>query len=221
MYSIEYKSILHIMAAIDRIYLTHSWQYDEFRKWCEEQPLLTDKHGKNESISNYLYRYDAGTWHNERPVFSAPYYVDAYVIRNCPFDYVQKELMINYGDSYEKIKEGKLYTSPKTDKVYTEGRHFKCVKHPVRYYNRPFECKRWFVDIELPSGSGFMWYNGESDTWDFHDEYVIGGWKSSCAFVSTIKSLKRKIIKWKLPVGTKIIVTGRYVADEYQFIIKK
>ena len=66
-----------------------------------------------------------------------------------------------------------------------------------------------------------MWYNGESDTWDFHDEYVIGGWVSSCAFVSTIKSLKRKIIKWKLPVGTKIIVTGRYVADEYQFIIKK
>lgn len=204
------------MAAIDKIYVTHSWQYDEFKEWCKKQPLFTDKYGKKESILNYLFKYNAGEWHNERPIFMAPYFIDAYVIRNCPYDYIQKELKINYGDDYEKIKDGELYIKPTTNKDYVRGNHFKCTKHPSHYYNRPLDSKYWWVDVFPPNLLGF-WYHKDTDSWDSFDEYVISDWTSSCAYVKTIKALKRKIRKWKLPVGTKVRVTGRYMADTYEF----
>ena len=35
----------------------------------------------------------------------------------------------------------------------------------------------------------------------------------------TIKAIKRSILKWKLPVGTIVKCTGRYVGDIYEFEI--
>ena len=76
-------------------------------------------------------------------------------------------------------------------------------------------------DIILPDGMGFMSYHAEHNSWDFDDEYVIADWSSSTAFIGTIKALKRLMIKWKLPVGTIVRATGRYVSDTYEFVIKK
>jgi len=38
---------------------------------------------------------------------------------------------------------------------------------------------------------------------------------------STMKSITRRIQKWKLPVGSKVILSGRYVGEEYVFLIRK
>ena len=255
------------MAAIDKIYVDSYDEYIMFRDWCNEQAPLTDKYGKTVRLSDYVYKYNESFYKNGAPVFMGPYYLDAYLIRNCPFDFIQRELMLNYGhwsqekideayeivtnrteenkefytwlteddfkvvngvitmpnlekSAYEKIKDGELYTSPKVE--YKIGRHFKCIKKPVRYFNRPLEQKRWMVQIELPyEFSDYMWYNEDTDTWDLSAEFVKGSWKSNTAFSGTIKALGRKILKWNFPIGTKIKVTGRYVEDTYEFTVKK
>lgn len=257
------------MAAIDKIYVNNWEEYIQFKEWCEQQPPLLDKYGKSVRISDYLIT----GWNKEdwkcHPIFSAPYYVDAYVIRNCPFDFIQEELMINYGhwsqeriksfyadvknwnseevkcpywaklddfitledgtmtikgleeSDYSKIKKGELYNSPFTSYKYEVGKHFKCIKHPSHMYNTPFNCKYYWVDIILPDNiESYMWYHKETNSWDFSDEFVSSGGCSNMAFCNTIRALKRLIIKWKLPVGTKVRATGRYVADTYEFIVK-
>ena len=255
------------MAAIDRIYVDTYEEYIQFKEWCEQQPSLLDKYGKSVKISDYLIT----GWNKEdweyHPIFSAPYYVDAYVIRNCPFDFIQRELMINYGfwsqeriksfyedvknwnkkekcpywakledfiiledgtmtikgleeSDYSKIKRGYLYSSPLTDYTYIGGKHFKCIKHPTYMYNTPYKCKRWFINIITPEGFPDMWYHKEHNSWDFVDEFVDSDWTSNTAHCKTIRALKRLMIKWKLPIGTKVRATGRYTNDDYEFIIK-
>lgn len=255
------------MAAIDRIYVDTWEEYIQFKEWCEQQPSLLDKYGKSVKISDYLIT----GWNKEdweyHPIFSAPYYVDAYVIRNCPFDFIQRELMINYGfwsqeriksfyedvknwnseeecpywakledfiiledgtmtikgleeSDYSKIKRGYLYSSPLTDYTYIGGKHFKCIKHPTYMYNTPYKCKMWFINIITPEGLPDMWYHKGHNSWDFVDEFVDSDWTSNTAHCKTIRALKRLMIKWKLPIGTKVRATGRYTNDDYEFIIK-
>ena len=254
------------MAAIDKIYVENYKQYVEFRNWCEKQPPLIDKYGVIVPLTTYVYKHSIG-W-NGGVVFCGPYYADAYLIKNCPFDFIQKELMINYGhwsqekindayecvtnrteknkdfytwlkeddfkivngvitmpnlekSDYELIKEGKLYDTPYTNEKYVVGKHFKCTKHPIRYFNKPLATKSWFIDVDVPDGMKYMWYHSNHNSWDFSDEFVKCKWSSSNTFCGTIKSLKRLIIKWKLPIGTKITATGRYLSDTYEFIVKK
>lgn len=258
-------SLKDYMAAIDKIYLNNWEEYSQFKEWCKEQPPLEDKYGIKIPLTEFIFSYSKENWKNGRPVCNCPYYVDAYIIRNCPFDFVQKELMLNYGhwsqekideayecvtnrteknkdfytwlseddfkivdgvvimpnlekSDYQKIKDGELYATPYTNREYVIGKHFKCVKHPIYYFNTPFKTKRWFIDVILPT-NGFMWYHENHNSWDFSDEFVVSDWASSTAFCKTIKALKRQIIKWKLPVGTQVRATGKYISDTYEFII--
>ncbi len=254
------------MAAIDRIYVGNREQYEMFRTWCEEQPPLKDKYGREVHLSSYLWKQDENF--NGGPVFSAPYYVDAYVIKNCPLEFIQKELMTNYGhwsqdkideayytvtnrnesnklfytwltkedfkvvdgvitmpnlekSAYQRIKDGELYNSPSVIREY--GKHFKCIKHPIHMFNRPFKIKSYFVSVQAyDRDNGFMWYHADTDTWDYSCEFVDAKWStSSSANVKTIKALKRKMLKWKLPIGAHVSARGRYTFDDYEFVIKK
>ena len=108
------------MAAIDKIYVNTWEQYIAFKTWCEKQPKLLDKYGNSTSLIRYVYKYSSKDNFNGNPVFQGPYYADAYLIRNCPFDFIQKELMINYGHWYqEKINEAYKYVSEKNNTFYT------------------------------------------------------------------------------------------------------
>ena len=120
------------MAAIDKIYLNNWEQYILFKEWCEKQPPLKDKYGVSGKLSDYLFQYTE-PFEKECPVFNAPCYLDAYVIRNCPFDFIQEELMLNYGywsqerikDYYDKVKnwsgEGKCpYWAKLEDFIFNE-----------------------------------------------------------------------------------------------------
>ena len=92
------------MAAIDKIYVKNREQYLQFKEWCKKQPPFTDKYGKTARLIDYVYKHDEN-W-DGGVAFMAPYYLDAYLIKNCPFDFIQKELMLNYGHwSQEKIND--------------------------------------------------------------------------------------------------------------------
>jgi hypothetical protein len=256
------------MAAIDKIYVNSYKDYLEFKDWCEKQPPLYDKYDKEARLIDYVYKYNEPFNDICVPIFRGPYYADAYLIRNCPFDYIQKELMVNYGhwsqerikefyesvknwngdgecpywakledfitlddgtmiikghnekSDYERIKDGELYTSPRKED-YEYGKHFRCIKHPKVHFNRPFDCKWWSVSVDVPCGYEYVWYHSNHNSWDFSSEFVIADWSSSDAFVKTIKALKRLMIKWKLPIGSKVRAIGKYRFDEYEFIITK
>ena len=75
------------------------------------------------------------------------------------------------------------------------------------------------MSVDPPEGT--LWYHSKTDTWDFSDEFVKCEWSSSTAFIRTIKSLERKILKWKLPVGTIVQVLGRYIDERYLFEVTK
>lgn len=275
------------MAAIDKIYLNSYKEYKEFQEWLLKQPKLKDKYGTEISIYAYFFNWwdDPKYWKKDEshPAFSAPYYVDAYIIRNCPLKYVQKDLMLNYGhwsqerikeyyenvknwsgegecpywakledfitledgtmtikdlekSDYERIKDGELYTSPTREGTYEVGRHFKVIQKPYPNkcnYPTPYRFERdnvkrqpsWDVSIKLPdSFEEYMWWHDSSKigTWDFSSEFVENcRWSSSSTYCPSLKSLKRRILKWKLPVGTIVTLQGRYVGEEYKIIVKK
>ncbi len=254
------------MAAIDKIYVDSFEKYKLFKDWCLTQPKIKDKYGKETSLIKYVFNYTEWKDGAVLPVCNNPYYIDAYLIRNCPFDFIQEELMLSYGKwsqdniekaydvvmkrggekcergiyhwlskedfsivdgkitlnqgdtDYDLIKAGKLYSTPYTNKKYKVGKSFKIIKYPQQHYNRPFKLKRWFVDINTPEELGYMWYHSNTNTWDFSEEFVLSNWTSSCCSkYKTIKAIKRAILKWKLPVGTIVKCTGRYVGDIYEF----
>ena len=259
------------MAAIDKIYVDTYDKYLQFKEWCEKQPTLKDKYGVESSLMDYLYKYKE-PFERSHPIFKGPYYLDAYIIRNCPLDFIQEELMLNYGhksqktieemykivmdrggvegeagkdyyywltkndfivegnhiyypqndfSSYSEIKKGLLYSTSVYEGEYVVGKHCRCIKHPIRFYNRPYKTKSWFIDVDTPDNLPYMWYHSNHNSWDFMGEFVICDWSSSTAFCKTIKALKRLIRKWKLPVGTIVRATGRYQQDDYAFLVTK
>ena len=256
------------MAAIDKIYVDSFEKYNIFKEWCKSQPKIKDKYGEETSLINYVFSYAEWEDGGILPVCNNPYYIDAYLIRNCPFDFIQKELMLNYGKwdqdmideayeevmkrggektesgvfhwlskddfsvadgkicfnqgetDYDLIKEGKLYSTPFASIKYEIGKKFKLIQHPQRHYNRPFKFKRWFINVDIPEELGYLWYHSKTNTWDFLEEFIANSGSSSCCTkYKTIKAIKRAILKWKLPVGTIVTCTGRYVEDTYKFKI--
>lgn len=127
--------------------------------------------------------------------------------------------------SYEKIKDNELYTLPYREDI-EYGKHFKMISSPNGKknsipYNRPFKGV-WHIDIRNTNDSyDYLVHNEDTDTWDFVDEFVISDWVSSTAYVKTIKALKRKIRKWKLPIGAKVIATGYFIGEKYEFVVTK
>lgn len=85
------------MAAIDKIYVDSFEKYKLFKDWCMTQPKLKDKYGKETSLIDYVFKYTEWKDGAVLPICNNPYYIDAYLIRNCPFDFIQKELMSSYG----------------------------------------------------------------------------------------------------------------------------
>ena len=217
------------MAVIDKIYIDKFEDYLLFKEWCKKQPKIKDKYGYECSISDYIFKYNSFVKGKTYPILNAPYYIDAYLIRNCPFDFIQNELKFNYGyktqkyiSDYELIKNGKLYATPYSQKNYIVGKHIKSIKHPSILYNTPFDNKFWWVDLDVPEELGYMWYNSNYNSWDFFDEFVINNLHSSvCVKYKTICAIKRAIRKWKLPIGTKVRCTGRYINETYIFEVIK
>lgn len=85
------------MAAIDKIYVDKFEDYLLFKEWCKKQQRIKDKYGDECSISDYLYQWESFENGESYPIFNAPYYIDAYLIKNCPFEFIQDQLKFNYG----------------------------------------------------------------------------------------------------------------------------
>lgn len=156
------------MAAIDKIYVDSFEKYKLFKDWCMSQPKIKDKYGKETSLINYIFSYTEWKDGAVLPICNNPHYIDAYLIKNCPFDFIQKELMLSYGkwtqsminDAYEEVMKrggeksasGKFHWLSKYDFEVHDGvisinqgaTDYDLIKEG-KLYNNPFTNKKYEV----------------------------------------------------------------------------
>lgn len=198
------------MAAIDKIYVKNNEQYKLFIDWVKAQPPLKDKYGRDCSLSQHLYEFEDVDIPDGHycPVYNGHWYEDAYIIRNCPFDFIQNRLKEMYGeDDYNDIKNNKVCTSPSENNDYEIGHHFKLLKKERgNWRTTP---RKYDVKVRLDEYERMCYCNG-NDTWNFWVDYIHYDEDDygDCRFKS-IKAIMRKIPKWNLPVGSIVKVDGR------------
>ena len=143
------------MAALDKIYVETYEQADQFRNWCKVH-TISDKYGVVKPLTYWVFKeIDKWDWSSgSHPIFMAPRPVDYYVIRNCPFDFVQKEMKVNYSREYDDIRNAERYFTDNIGTInfdtyqylpdYEPGKHFsiKRVKGILHCNGQPVNCNR-------------------------------------------------------------------------------
>ncbi|MCH5167949.1 MAG: hypothetical protein J1F35_08735 [Erysipelotrichales bacterium] len=222
------------MAAIDKTYVNNWEDWKEITDWMKSFERVL----QNGSIligENFLYYPDATkeeieSWLKEQkeiPVMNTSWSMDYFFIRECPIEAVQNRMKSVYSkESYEEIKNG----TSEYDKFVRPvgGKHLKLIKKPKYYkpskflWNGKIRKDRFVVDIELPNGD-YSWYYDEIDYWSMPYELIAGGFMSSAdVYCKTHKALIRKILKWNLPIGTKVKASHfRFQGGYCEYVIKK
>lgn len=199
------------MAGIDKTYL----RYDEYlvlKQWCENTKLTYDN-GVEGSPTDFLYLYNE-PYEEEAPVWNTPTCFDRWLYHNCPLSFIQKRLREQYNNPEEEFNEP--LPNPEL------GSHYIILSKPK--YNWRYD-KTWWLDIRSFASDGAFWnYGLDSHTW--YPSYKLIPPRediSSAAHVKNLtkRKLNRLIKKWKLPIGTIIRISNRWVGSEYKIKIIK
>ena len=182
------------MAAIDKIYVNTYDEYQQFVDWCRKQPKLKDKYGEEVSISLYLILWDKWDGEKSRPIFIAPYYVGAYIIRNCPYDFIQDSLKLNYGYiTQEYIDEAYKYVMERNGELGKPGDYFHWL------CAQDFEVINGVVTMPNKEASPYeLIKSGHSFTKPYDDTYIPGK-HFRCTIKPEIK-FNTAIGKWMINV---------------------
>lgn len=224
------------MAGIDKTWVTRE-QYDAVIEWSKDKTFDIINR-KNINVSDYICEHDDESWdyvaehHPNDPtlvLWNTPTYFDIYLLRNCPLDFIQKRLREQYSEDFitNALNGTSHYDTFKRNGLGKNAR-FSVVKRPMfnirscydRNGNR-IRSKRswWMVDIYGPEDE-FLSYDEYTDMFYFDEENA--DWTSSCAHIPnfSIKKIGRKIRKWNLPKGCKLVIKGYYVGQVYEIIVK-
>lgn len=178
------------MAGIDKTWVTGE-QYKLVRRWAYEYGEFTIPYiNYREKVSNYINEYDEIP--EKAMLWNTPGYFDVFLRHNCPFDFIQKRLKEQYGDSYDSLSYGKAFTKNNKPVVQIE-------------WNDRIKSRRAIISINL--------YN-KDDSWIFYNtkpEYFT----DPCTYLpfdetekyygqSNIKKVAEDISKFDLPIGSKI-----------------
>ena len=197
------KKKYNTMAAIDKIYVNRFEDYLLFKEWCKEQPKIKDKYGNECSILEYLYQWESFKDDKGYPILNAPYYIDAYIIRNCPFDFIQNELKLNYGyKSQEWIDEAYNAVMNRNDEnkdfyTWLKPDDFKIVDGVVTMPNEPIS------DYELIK-EGKLYATPYTQK-----KYAVG---------KHVKCIKHPPIKYNTPFGYKFWFVEINLPDELGYV---
>jgi hypothetical protein len=199
------------MAAIDKIYLDSYEEYITFKNWCEDKYVKLLYGDEVLYLKDYFYEWTEEAFIRSLPIACFRTAIDIYLIRNCPFDFIQEELKFQYCSSYDEIKN-------KTSEFDTYQRNgkgkdikFKIIKKPDFH----LKSRNWF--IEIYDEECFWTYNDYSNTFSPIVEQPTD-WTSSSYFIKgTISKGKiyRLLKRWNLPAGLTVKITGRYVGQIY------
>lgn len=241
------------MAAIDKTYI-YDWEtFKEIRDWAKNKsfvlkngekinlidyfyyPNLTEKEF-NEYKTEYEKEYSGCIF--EIVLWNTPIYVDIWLIRNCPFEFIQDRLKEQYGGGWSKT----AFTDHNDEDMYTQIKEHRSIydtyqrnglgkKAKIKFYNlfgsfiRDKKCF-WSIEVNPPWLKGkpinfnsSSWYNETDDMWYWNEEAMP--WTCSCCHkkgTMTKKNIVNLIKKWNLPKGTIVqfsVQIGRYLYHEF------
>ena len=217
------KSILPLffMAAIDKTYIKTFEDYKSVIEWCKQIGEVTDDYGNVFSPYEYIYGPEVTKelWNKEVEqaltykeayeaiLWNTPVFMDVWLIRYCPLDIIQNRLKEQYGDSYEVIKN----RVSEYDTIDTsQSTKVKLISKKGKLERNKYHC--YYVSIK-----NFI-YNEKTDKWQsFYDLRIVKTW-GCCYFPATcsLKSIYKKILRWKLPIGTIVEVSSNNLTLIYK-----
>lgn len=193
---------------------------------------------------NYLYvnedEIDDIDWEEEYPLWNSPCYMDKWLWENCKdFPNVIDDLKWKYCIKDEMTEEeiANQFVNIRSD--YKIGTKFKILKKCPNFLARNKKDIWWWVTVDVPSHSSgttanytkrsFLSSNGYEGWWhnETYDTFVPHGlpFSSNTGYVYARylheKKLLKIIRKYKLPVGSIITFSGRYVGQEYVVRVKE
>lgn len=253
------------MAYIDKTYFSTYEQWKQVRDWCDDKIVEFNK-TQIYHVKNYLYYTDltevefnsykeefikshCKNYNTTREealnnfsmvLWNTPVWLDIWLIRNCPINFIQDRLKCQYGDEYAQIKN-------KTSRYDTYKRnglgknfHYKIICKPnwkPRYnfhcinrfdndnYYKEKQTPWWFIAIEdTKIKNSISWFaNTKYNYWTNSEEGL--------PFDSNMMNIKRKnlnihaiirmIKKWNLPAGSQVKVLNNYFNYGWIINIKK
>jgi len=154
------------------------------------------------------------------PIMNTPIWLDIYLIQNCKSEFVIERMKRVYGKYFEKYK--KLKDLTKVPDGYAKNRKIviknsdNC-KFPFKkkMFRKPIGGKMsWWVQCDDISWG----YNDETKTWANGKTYYPTNTNTS--LIGSYKGVVRHLRKQYLPKGIEFTISGRYVGEEYQILIK-
>ena len=204
-------------------------------KWYLDEGLMTQ-----EEYDNFIpFDHVSGI-----PIWNTPRHFDVWLIRNCPFEFIQDRLKEQYGGGWSK----ETFTNPDEDNMYLQiknktscydtyqrnglGKNIHINKNLFPVFRSKLTCcVSTYIEIELPDES--VWYNDEYDCWPSRNDLRNQSNGSSSSFSTKghmkPKTIFRKLQKWDLPEGSKVHVEyfykytpkGPTFYEEFDLVIRK
>lgn len=203
-------------------------------KWYLDEGLMTQ-----EEYDNFIpFDHVSGI-----PIWNTPRSFDVWLIRNCPFEFIQNRLKEQYGGGWSK----ETFTNPDEDNMYLQiknrvscydtykrkglGKNIRINKKLFPVLRPRLTYKSWtcvevnFSDDKYPN------YDEKTDYWYSSSDLRGDGGMSHFHHSGCIKpkTLFRKLQKWDLPEGSKVHVEyfyrytfkGPTFCEEYDLVIRK
>lgn len=224
------------MAATDKIYTDKYKEYKELFDWAKNTVFVCPNGTKLYPIRDIYQHLKEEDFKDGKcvPVLMTSFVMDYFLIKNCPFDFVQESLKSSYGEEYyNSVKNGTseydLFTkegkcgSGKIKRINKDSRSRFNYLYPIFRKNGKKIKPKFFVDVYPPSkDDGLVLsldYSYKIDNFLWENE--LGLLDSDCYYgCRSIKALIRKIRKWKLPKGSMVHAHGRYRRESWYFVVK-
>ena len=229
------------MTGIDKTYIKTYNQYKEVCDWCKDI-VVTFAFDIDTNIkfkpSEFINKYTEDDFNQlaengELVLWNTPFYMDQWLIQNCPIDFIQKRLKEQYGDDYDDIKNGNLDTYERNG--LAQYIHFNVIKKPWSYNRFNFlyrdrqnkirkykDNKMGIWQVEIDDEYYHWFYNEQYDYWTNEIERFPYD-SSTCTIKKknlNIKSIYRYLRKWNLPAGIKITIRNIYFDLGWELITK-
>ena len=225
------------MAGIDKTYIKTYNQYKEVCDWCKDI-VVTFSGNISFKPYDFINEYTEDDFNNlpenrELVLWNTPCYMDQWLIKNCPIDFIQKRLKEQYGDEYDDIKNGNFDTYERNG--LAQYIHFKVIEKPWSYNRFNFlyrdrqnkirkykDNKMGIWQVEIDDEYYHWFYNEQYDYWtnEFegfpYDSFICTIKKKNL----NIKSIYRYLRKWNLPAGIKITIRNIYFDLGWKLITK-
>ena len=233
------------MAAIDKTYVTKN-QLLEAIEWAKKVGTVVAENGHEFQplafINNYNYLDDPHYFDEEREeyvLWNTPTWFDRWLYKNCPLDFIQERLKIQYGD-YLKDFDNFVFDDPR-NRLERGYQHYTFLEVPkwhghkwiMRHgrKNNPWPDKKgmqtYFIEIMAPNDEyeKDLKYDEETDTWYNRSDYVPASgeyvWQYYHNNPPTKKAILRELRKWYIPKGYIVrIYQLRYIGMDFKILVR-